>query len=595
MMKKTVFSIMIASAMSLSAHSQQCDQLVWSDEFDGTSLNLDNWGFDLGDGCPELCGWGNAELQYYTDQPENIFVQDGALHIRAQYDEFAQYPHTSARIVTRDHHVFKSGKIEARIKMPEGQGFWPAFWMLPEDTEYGVWPLSGEIDITEVVGGNPFENHGTIHYGAKWPFNLYTGNVVALNQSLADDFHTYAVEWDENEIRWYLDGNQFSVKTKADLGTFPWPFDQDFHIIMNLAVGGWFPGWPDDTTVYPGELTVDYVRVYQRPDLAIISGENYAFQGDPLSYRTTNLENTSYNWTVNGGEITSGQGTEEVEVVWNEAGTGTISVSIDNGVCPATVSQNVKVGDECSLLLSDFENENGVHWSWVQGSYGFDPTPSPNTVNPSATAGRWTREGESSDRIQFTIQGIEDATPFGNEERAFAVKTFSNAPAGTLLEIRLQNEGQTGGSITGGTYMTYQATTTVSYEWEQLYFEPVSFPNPQVAPTDINQMQLRMLSTQQLGYVVYMDDISIIDVDCIPSSVEEIAAQIEGSLIVDENLLTLQNSNAERIEVYSVNGKRIAGERINGSNWSVVLPASGVYVVKLYGADNVRVEKILMP
>jgi len=241
-------------------------KLVWSDEFDGTSIDSSKWGFEVnGD------GGGNNELQYYTDRPENAKVEDGHLVITAIKENYKgpdgkSRHYTSARMTTKGKFSWKYGRFEARIKMPKGKGMWPAFWMMPQDSVYGGWARSGELDIVEVIGHQPNLAYGTIHYGDSWPHNTHTGDKFALQSGdFSDDFHVFAVEWEEGEIRWYIDGQLYQTQTKwyTNGGKFPAPFDQNFFIILNVAVGGAWPGPPSPETTFPQTMEVDYVRVYQ--------------------------------------------------------------------------------------------------------------------------------------------------------------------------------------------------------------------------------------------------------------------------------------------------------------------------------------------
>ncbi|GGX48626.1 family 16 glycosylhydrolase [Saccharospirillum salsuginis] len=247
-------------------------ELVWSDEFNGSSLDESLWSYQIGDGCDiGLCGWGNNERQYY--QADNVTVANGLLTIEAREERNKGSAYTSGRIRSIFKGDFTYGRIEARMKLPAGQGIWPAFWMLPTDEAYGGWAASGEIDIMEAVnlggtGGN--DVHGTLHYGGSWPDNVYSGQVYTPSTSVTDNFHTYAVEWEPGEIRWYVDGLLYQTQTEwySDNGAYPAPFDQDFHLLLNVAVGGDWPGDPDSTTVFPTAMQVDYVRVYQDPAIS---------------------------------------------------------------------------------------------------------------------------------------------------------------------------------------------------------------------------------------------------------------------------------------------------------------------------------------
>jgi beta-glucanase (GH16 family) len=240
-------------------------KLVWSDEFDGSAIDTTKWNFEI-DGK----GGGNGEMEYYTDKPENAHIENGHLLITAIKDgtdaEGRPHKFTSARMTTKGKFSAEYGRFEARIKMPTGRGVWPAFWLMPEDSVYGGWASSGELDIVEEVGDKPNIAFGTIHYGDKWPRNVHSGDKFVLPSGiLAADWHVYAVEWEEGVIRWYIDGILYQTQTKwyTKAAPFPAPFDQKFFIILNFAVGGAWPGRPSPDTPFPQSMDIDYVRVYQ--------------------------------------------------------------------------------------------------------------------------------------------------------------------------------------------------------------------------------------------------------------------------------------------------------------------------------------------
>lgn len=247
-------------------------QLVWSDEFEGNIINNSKWTYDLGDGGSNP-GWGNNEKELYTNDAKNVYQKDGLLNITAIKDTGnASYPYSSTRIKTQGKFSKKYGKIEAKIKLPEGKGLWPAFWMMPEDSVYGAWASSGEIDIMEAKGSINNKVYGTIHYGKKWPDNKYSGSTYTMKTGeTTADWHTYAIEWEPGEIRWYVDGERYQTQNNwycqgvntADKYSFPAPFDQNFYIIMNMAVGGNYDGEPEENTLFPSTMQVDYVRVYE--------------------------------------------------------------------------------------------------------------------------------------------------------------------------------------------------------------------------------------------------------------------------------------------------------------------------------------------
>ncbi len=270
-------------------------KLVWADEFDGPGIDRKKWDFDTGNGFYNydaqiwISGWGNDELQYYTDRPDNAYVKDGLLHIRAVKESLHGCGYTSARLKTRKRDgtalfARRYGRFEFRAKLPAGKGLWPALWMLPQDETYGGWPASGEIDVMEAKGHEPTRVLGTLHFGSRWPGNTHISREYVLPEGRITDFHVYALEWEPGEMRWYVDGRRYATQNfwwssgkvrggkgatpagEADLNPWPAPFDRPFYLVMNLAVGGKFGGNPDRTTPFPAEMVVDYVRVYDRVD-----------------------------------------------------------------------------------------------------------------------------------------------------------------------------------------------------------------------------------------------------------------------------------------------------------------------------------------
>jgi beta-glucanase (GH16 family) len=237
--------------------------IVWSDEFNSNSINTNNWMFETGNNN----GWGNDELEYYTGRTNNACVNNGILHIVARQESTNTYSYTSARMKTQNLYSKTYGRFEFRARLPHGQGYWPALWMMPRDSVYGGWAASGEIDVMENRGSTPTTTGGTIHYGGSWPDNVYSGaSYVFPGGGVATNFHNYMLEWSANSIKWYVDGVLYQTQTSwwSSGGPYPAPFDQPFYLIMNLAVGGNYGGDPDGTTVFPGEMQVDYVRVYEQ-------------------------------------------------------------------------------------------------------------------------------------------------------------------------------------------------------------------------------------------------------------------------------------------------------------------------------------------
>ena len=234
--------------------------LVWNDEFNGSEIDPANWVFETGTGCPNLCGWGNNELQYYRQ--ENAWIEDGALIIEARKETVGGKDYTSARMKTQNKKSFQYGRIDIRALLPKGQGIWPALWMLGNDINRIGWPECGEIDIMEMIGGNGRDNqtHGTLH----WDNNghLYTGGSYTLQSGIfADEYHLFSILWDETSIQWFVNDIKFH---EIDITpSHMTEFHEKFFLIFNVAVGGRWPGSPDATTVFPQQMKVDYIRVFQ--------------------------------------------------------------------------------------------------------------------------------------------------------------------------------------------------------------------------------------------------------------------------------------------------------------------------------------------
>ena len=235
-------------------------ELVWNDEFIGNALDGNNWTHEIGTGCPNLCGWGNNELQYYRE--ENTSVGDGVLTITAKKESFQGSSYTSSRIITEDKREFKYGRFDIRALLPRGQGLWPAIWMLGANHDAIGWPFCGEIDIMEMIGGDGREN--TVYGNVYWDENGTRNqpDITTLDSgNFFDEYHVFSIIWDETEICWLVDDvkfHSFSITQSTRAA-----FRNEFFFILNVAVGGNFPGSPDETTVFPTEMKVDYIRVFQ--------------------------------------------------------------------------------------------------------------------------------------------------------------------------------------------------------------------------------------------------------------------------------------------------------------------------------------------
>jgi beta-glucanase (GH16 family) len=243
-------------------------KLVWNDEFGGDAVDIHKWWFEVNGR-----GGGNNELQYYTSRKENAFIENGTLFIQARKELYTGTDgtrnYTSARIRTKLMGEWKYGRFEIRARLPMGRGLWPAIWLMPADEAYGAWAASGEIDIMEELGHEPNKVYGTIHYAGIYPNNQHSGQSYILPAgSFSEDFHVFSLEWDSTAIYWHVDGHLYLTKTANQWFTTgfpsPAPFNRLFYMILNVAVGGNWPGSPDASTVFPQRMSVDYVRVFQK-------------------------------------------------------------------------------------------------------------------------------------------------------------------------------------------------------------------------------------------------------------------------------------------------------------------------------------------
>lgn len=231
--------------------------LVWEENFDGETLDMDIWNFELGDGCDQgICGWGNQELQRYTDS--NHSLSDGILTINIEKGNF----YTSTRITTKGKKEFQYGKVEARMKLPQGDGLWPAFWMLGNDIDDAGWPDCGEIDIMEYVGRMPGVVHHSLHTRSSHGATINTKKVIVANPE--EEFHIYGMEWSSKAIDFYVDGELKYTYAPGTTNNDYWPFDKPFYFLLNAAVGGGFGGAVTTDEIFPQQFQIDYIKVYQR-------------------------------------------------------------------------------------------------------------------------------------------------------------------------------------------------------------------------------------------------------------------------------------------------------------------------------------------
>lgn len=379
MSKKSIISIIALILASSLADLAQVKVMVWNDEFNYTGLPAsDKWGYDVGGG-----GWGNNELQYYTNaRSENARVENGNLIIEARKEQYEGMEYTSARLVTRQKGDWLYGRFEAYAKLPSGRGTWPAIWMLPTNWVYGNWPKSGEIDIMEYVGYDPGVVHGSIHTEA---YNHVLGTQKTATYSVPDAetaFHLYALEWTPEKIDIYVDNNKYFTFANEHKDYKTWPFDQVFHLILNIAVGGNWGGVQGvDPNIWPQKMFVDYVRVYQYIDASAlkVSGPEYVSPNQTgVAFSIQNVADATFNWSVPADAIiVSGQGTNSIVVNWGNT-SGNVTVEITHPQAGGTYTRTVKIavvptGEKYSVLNV---KENGLMgWAGLNTS--------PNTITLS--------------------------------------------------------------------------------------------------------------------------------------------------------------------------------------------------------------------
>ena len=252
-MNRIVLLLFILAGICMRSQEKE---IIWEENFDGNTLNEEFWKIETGDGCPELCGWGNNEEQSYT--PDNIRLKDGYLHISAVKE---QNDYTSGRITTKGKKNFKYGTYEVRLKLPRGKGLWPAVWMLGSNMDEVGWPMCGEIDMMEYVGREPNKFFTTLHTQDSHGNSKNTRK--DLIPGLDEGFHVFKTEWNEQRISFYVDGEHFYTFNPKERTKEVWPFDQPFYLIVNLAIGGNFGGSEIDDKQLPQDLVVDYIRIYQ--------------------------------------------------------------------------------------------------------------------------------------------------------------------------------------------------------------------------------------------------------------------------------------------------------------------------------------------
>jgi beta-glucanase (GH16 family) len=343
--------------------AQECTYTVFADEFnyDGAPASL-SWNFETGAG-----GWGNNELQNYTNSRENSYVSNGTLKIHAKKSSTGVW--TSARMVTAGKASWKYGRFEIRAKLPSGRGTWPAIWMMPQNSTYGGWPNSGEIDIMEHVGYEPGKVHGTIHTEAyNHKIGTQRGGSVLVDE-VHTQFHIYSIEWTPDKITWFVDDEEYYSFRNPNLSYKEWPFDQPFFLILNIAIGGdWGGAMGIDPALSEAVMEIDYVRVYQTllPDFEVV-GPNNVEMNQELEFSVTHIDGLNYTWTLPAGaQIIGESNSNSIRVKWgNTAGNVQCVVASaceQKTANPLNVTMQLKP-QNFPFILPSLNAQNQTNWS----------------------------------------------------------------------------------------------------------------------------------------------------------------------------------------------------------------------------------------
>ena len=582
----------------------QCPTLVWADEFEMETLDTEKWSHQTGDGCDiNLCNWGNNEQQWY--QAANTTFENGKMIVTARREQTNGKLYTSSRLRTINKGDFKYGRFEASIKLPTGKGIWPAFWLLPTDNVYGTWPKSGEIDIMEIIGNEPATLHGTIHYGPAWPNNRSSGNTFKLHEGIFNDqFHEFAIEWEENEIRWYLDDYLYSTKKRSDLSPDRWPFDQDFHIILNVAVGGNWPGNPDGSTQFPQTMEVEYVRVYDGFLPTVEGARNVAFEAQNVRYTIDNLDNTTdVIWSVPSGATIVSTSNNEIVVNWGTTG-GTVSAVFTN-VCGDQQLLEVEVAMEAQIAkafsFENFDEASSMELGFVSGNFTDNFTnPAPNEVNDSDLIGRYVRDaGTTFDVLFYKVSNLGNVAAYVVGEKQFYLDINTDAPIGTIVILQLENSSRAlSGNYPTGRHSRYEITTTKQNEWERLAFKLLDRPDQGISNNSIDQFVFLFAPNTNTGNTYFYDNFD--SYAPVMVSTKELKRDAIATISVTPNpatsFLTIQNiadTPIQQFQLLDLSGKLIQSKTYSLAkkqtfDWEVSALPNGIYVLTTTDVKGVK-------
>jgi beta-glucanase (GH16 family) len=584
----TAFSVALAVLFQALAPDldAQTRSLVFSDEFSGTTIDSSVW--TLGS------GFTNDNLHYYTDRPENATLSGGELQIIARKESYNGYAFTSALLQTKSAISWRCGRMEARLRMPQGVGFVPAFWMMPADDRYGWWPCSGEIDIMEFPSTELTKIYGTAHARA---YSSFTGSAPKSATLQVPDatstFHVYAVEWSPDRIDYYVDQIKYHTVTNDNGGPSSWPFDCPFYIILNLAVGGGWVGPPGPSTPFPATMEIDYVRVYQSLGEITITGPDFLpLLASGAAYSVPAVSGATYAWTVPAGaQITSGQGTRQILVTWGTI-RGNVAVTIAAGGSSATPTLPVVIANN---LLKNPGIEKGVkYWSAIGASPGkatFDIDSMGTVAGNHCMKAVVTLAGANPWDVQFTQSGFPLLSGKQYEVRLKAKADVVGRPINVSL-------------LNAATFSWFGGTTfSLSDTWKEYTYKIT----PNQTATGLFTIDL---GAQTGTYQV--DDVSVADPLLGTGVGSADRADVPAAVMLEQNYpnpfnpsttiryglpkgshvtLTVFNTLGQQVATLE-NGEMEAGYhevRIDGAN----LP-SGVYFCRMQSGSFVETRKLLL-
>lgn len=511
--KHCLNSLILLAVLTLSYSDllqAQCTQLVWSDEFNVNGApDPTKWTHELGAG-----GWGNGEAQYYTARSQNSRIEGGVLKIIALKENYLGSQYTSARMITKGKFDFKYGRIEARAKFPTGVGTWPAIWMLGANIDVVSWPACGEIDIVEHLGRDLNNIFGTLHYPGR-SGGSSNGNSI-LVPTATTEFHNYSVEWSPEAIKIFVDNTLYhTVPNSSSI-----PFNHNFFLLMNMAMGGNFGG-AIDPAFNSATLEVDYIRVYSGSYNFGINGDTKVYQNENNKiYSISSIPGASYNWTVPAGAtIISGQGTNSITVNWGTTG-GNVSVTTTLGSCALGTPVNtyrLAVTTEVFLpieqIYEDFQSNRLI--TYLPATTGTltqaIANPSATGANTSPLVGRYVRDAAELYDVLY-VQNIEvsNANDFVAGRKKLTMDVYTAAPIGSKITMQLENSATvTGTNYPIGRHSAFRAFTSAQNQWETLEFELETTLDAGTSIFSVDQIVFLIESGSNSGNTYYFDNVLV--------------------------------------------------------------------------------------